>query len=64
MERQARNGDVLDYVTRQIETPNEGYEVAEYLGKVKEHEPIAGKLITVQRLRPGNGRSHNRSPDS
>jgi 5-methylcytosine-specific restriction protein A len=56
--RQARNGYIPDYVTRQIETPNEGYENdPEYLRALEEHEPIGGKLIGVHRLRPGNGRS-------
>ena len=60
MVRQARNGYILDYVTRQIETPNEGYEDdLEYLRALQDYEPIAGKLIAVHRLRPGpgNGRS-------
>jgi 5-methylcytosine-specific restriction protein A len=56
--RQARNGYILDYVTRQIETPNEGYEDdPEYLRAVEEHERVAGRLIAVHQLRPGNGRS-------
>jgi len=56
--RQAHNGYILDYVTRQIETPNEGYERdPEYLRALEEHDPIAGKQIAVHRLRPGNGRS-------
>jgi hypothetical protein len=56
--RQAANGYVLDYVTSGIETPNDGYENdPEYLRALQEHESVAGKLIAVHRLRPGNGRS-------
>lgn len=56
--RQARNGWILDYVTRAIDRPNPGYEdTEEYREDLKLHEPVAGKLIAIHQLRAGTGRS-------
>jgi 5-methylcytosine-specific restriction protein A len=56
--RQARNGYILDYVTRAIDKPNPGFEDSlEYRHDQEQHDPVAGRLIAVHRLRPGTGRS-------
>ena len=56
--RQARDGYVLEYITRAIETPNPGFESdPEYLRSLEEHARAAGQFIAVHRLRPGGGRS-------
>jgi len=55
--RQARDGYVLDYVTRSIESPNAGFESdPEYLRDLEQHASLAGRLIAVHRLRPSHGR--------
>jgi 5-methylcytosine-specific restriction enzyme A len=56
--RQARSGWILDYVTHAIDKPNPGYEDSEeYREDLRRHEPVAGKIIAVHRLRVGSGRS-------
>ena len=56
--RQAAGGYVLDYVSKDIEKPNPGFEDSpEYLSDLEDHAPVAGKIIAVHRLRMGSGRS-------
>jgi 5-methylcytosine-specific restriction protein A len=51
--RQARNGYVVEYISRTIEKPNPGFENDPvYLQDLEERAPLAGRLIAVHRLRP------------
>lgn len=50
---QIRNGYVIEYITRTIDQPNEGFETdPQYLADRERHRPLAGKLIAVHRLIP------------
>jgi 5-methylcytosine-specific restriction protein A len=51
IQRQFRNGYVLEYVTKSIEKPNDGYEFSEEFRREKEHHSeLAGRLIAIHRL--------------
>ncbi len=50
--KQANKGYVIEYITKNSEKPNLGYETdPAYLKTVEKHKAIAGRLIAVHRLR-------------
>ena len=52
IQRQYRDGYVIEYVTEQFNDPNPGFEEdPEYLAEREVHEKLAGRLIAVHKLR-------------
>lgn len=52
VQRQFRNGYVLEYITKTISKPNPGFENhPDYLDERRRHEELAGRLVAVHRLR-------------
>jgi 5-methylcytosine-specific restriction protein A len=51
--RQIKNGFVIEYITRDFGKPNPGHESdPKYLAEKKAHSVSAGRLVAVHRLRP------------
>jgi 5-methylcytosine-specific restriction protein A len=52
---QMKNGYVIEYVTRQFDDPNPGFESdPRYLADKAAHSEVAGKFLAVHRLRPSS----------
>ena len=52
VQRQARNGFVLEYITESYPEPNPGFEThPDYLESKRRHEEAAGQLIAIHKLR-------------
>ncbi len=50
--KQAKNGYIIEYITQSIQEPNEGYEnEPSYLETLKEHPQVAGRLIAIHKIR-------------
>jgi 5-methylcytosine-specific restriction protein A len=53
--RQAKNGYVIEYVTRKFGDPNPAFESdPRYLAEKAAHSDVAGKFLAVHRLRPSS----------
>jgi 5-methylcytosine-specific restriction protein A len=65
VQRQFRNGYVLEYITKTISKPNPGFEDhPEYLEERRRHNELAGRLVAIHRLRVSSRRLQSiLSPD-